>query len=232
VVGRWKSAAKIKVDVAAGTGTEDLRSKDLETEDRLPKRSSHRARGVHGIGCEDPGGHVLIVRIAAIAEQVEEDDSRKAHSIFRSTLQLRLVLLIDLAGEQLLVFLKMLCPLLQLGGARSRAFRQLASVRRARSGRGIALGALCLQLLAELRDLGTTGGRLLLKLQHHVLQFPHLGLQVAESRVQAGVGGCRLRILPSLRGARKSRGQRETYKKRRAGYLGVSEFHVAPPATI
>src|ERR1022692_1852124 len=236
IVSGGKSAAEIEIDVAAGVGPEDFWPKDLEAEDRLPKRASHRARRVHGIGFEPPRGDVLIVRIAAIAEQVEEHDARKAHPVFGSALQLGLILLVHLVGEQLLVFGKLIHAMLQLGSARRRNCRRGFVERRLsagyRAGYRAACAVLRFEFLAQLGDLSAAGHGLLLQLQHHFLQFADLGLKFSQGCVHAGVVPSRGVGWSCLGGTRHSYHQGESHQQHRTRNLQTpGEFHVTPRAT-
>ena len=204
VVGSGESAAEIKVDVAAGVRPKDVWPKDLEAENRLPQRASHRARRVHGIGFEHPCGDVRVIRIAAVAEQVEEHDAGKAHPVFRGALQLGLILFVHLVGEQLLVFGHLVHAMLQLGRARRRNCRRGFVGRRLSAGCRAACAALGFEFLAQVGDLCAAGHGLLLQLQHHFLQFADLGLQFSQGRVHAGVVSGRGVGLSTLRQTRHS----------------------------
>jgi hypothetical protein len=82
-------------------------------------------------------------------------------------------LLIDLAGEQLLIVLQVADPYVNLGGVSRRTGRH-----------GRALG---LQLLPQAHHLGAAGGCLLLELQHQVLELADLGLQLVQRRGHTAV---------------------------------------------
>ena len=51
-------------------------------------------------------GNIHVVDRTLVAEQVEQHDARKSHAILRRALHLGLVLLVDLAGEHLLLVLE------------------------------------------------------------------------------------------------------------------------------
>ena len=109
---------------------------------------------------------------------------RQPDPVLGSAFDFGLVLGVDLSREQLLIFLHMAQPLLQLGGGGSAIGRRLLI-------QGCVLGVTVLrfQLLAQTHDLGMAGNRLLLQLQHHVLQLVDLALQLVQGgSVVAGLG--------------------------------------------
>jgi hypothetical protein len=107
-----------------------------------------------------PGGYVLVVHRTAVAKEIEQNDARQPNPVLGSAFDFGLILVVDLSGEQLLVFLNVVQPLRQLGGGGTTV------------GRGLLIDSCVLggavprfQFLAQTRDLGAAGNRLLLQLQ-------------------------------------------------------------------
>ena len=66
-----------------------------------------------------PGRNILAVHRSAVAEQIEQHNAGETDAVLGRALDLGLILVVDLAGEQLLIAFELLDAMLQLcrGGA-------------------------------------------------------------------------------------------------------------------
>ncbi len=102
-----KSSGEIKIHVGAGARAGDIRTEGLKPDLRLAKRSAKRSRrSIRLVGLLRFGDlrEIQVVHGPAILKQIQQDDAGKPQPVLRSAFDLGLVLVVDFAFHDLLVF--------------------------------------------------------------------------------------------------------------------------------
>ena len=100
IPGIGETPAKIGLQIARCLRAGHCRAKHLQTDFRLAQTWRRNSR----TWCSSPlriTREVLIVDRSVIAEEIQQDDAREPHAIFRCALDFGLILIIHLAVQQL-----------------------------------------------------------------------------------------------------------------------------------
>src|ERR1041384_2749311 len=106
IQGGRRPAAEVKLDLPAGLSSGHLRPKNLQAELRLAQSRPESRIVVVRIAGHRPTREVQIVNCSAVAEQIQQYETREANSILGGTFYFGLVLCADLALKRLGCFLK------------------------------------------------------------------------------------------------------------------------------